>query len=112
MKNLLKGIPRKVLGTSEKQAFEAPLGGKRYKVDNAIGFGSIYLLDSSIHPLNNRAQPIRTLSCFRIHQKAGLPLLRCHVMASFPANHHPLASLSATSNGLHSKGMVDDFLYY
>lgn len=55
MKNLLKGIPRKVLGTSEKQAFEAPLGGKRYKVDNAVGFGSIYLLDSSIHPLNNRA---------------------------------------------------------
>jgi len=55
MKNLLKAKPRKVLGTFEKQAFEAPLGGKRCTVDNAIGFGSIYPLDSSIHPLNNRA---------------------------------------------------------
>ena len=55
MKNRLKGKARKVLGTFEKQAFEAPLGGKRYKVDNAIGFGSIYPLDSPIHPLNNRA---------------------------------------------------------
>ena len=31
------------------------MGGWRYPLDNSIGFGSIYRLQSAIHPLNNWA---------------------------------------------------------